>query len=148
MRKLLTILFIAPFLSCSIETDEPVVPNIVGEWVLVQTWGQFRGSEQTGAEMPFQETYQFNEDGSFVKTRVRDGEELEARGTYHLPETGWTVHGEAIIAFIEVEHESENPLLANCTSTLTEHLYLTTSGKLKSTHEACDGLGVLYEKLD
>ena len=147
MKKFLIVLFILPFISCSTETDPSSDPDLNGEWVLVKTWGQFAGSDQTGSDMPFQETYHLNADGTFLKIRVQDGEELEATGPYELLETGWTIDGDGAGVFIELQHESRTPLVANCTQTSTENLYLTTEGKLRSTHEACDGLGVLYEKV-
>ena len=148
MKKLLSILFILPFLSCSIEAEQSLDKDVVGDWVLVQTWGQFAGSDATGADMPFQETYHLDKDGTFLKIRIQDGEELKSTGTYKISKTGWTIDGDGAGVFIELQHESRNPLVANCTLTVTEHLYLTTEGALRSTHEACDGLGVLYEKLD
>ena len=148
MKKLLLILFILPFLSCSVEAEEPVNKNVVGDWVLVKTWGQFGGSDQTGSEMPFQETYHLKADGTFVKIRTQDGEALQVTGTYELAETGSTIDNDGAGVFLEFHHETENSILANCTQTLIESLYLTTDGNLRSTYEACDGLGLLYDKLN
>ena len=147
MKKILIILFVLPFLSCSTEAEKSVDPGLVGQWVLTQTSGQFQGSEKTGSEMPFQESYYLNDDGSFLKIRHIAGEELHAEGTFELSETGSTINGEDVIIFVELEHGSINPLIANCTSTLTEHLYLASAQQLISTYEACDGLGLVYQKL-
>ena len=148
MKKLLAILFITSFISCSVEAEDPEELDVVGDWVLVQTTGSFDWSPQTGSDMPFQETYSLKDDGSFLKVRLRDGEESEATGTYTLPEDGQTINGEEVITFVEFHYEEQNPLIANCTQTLVEELYLTTKGKLISTYEACDGLGLKYEKLN
>ena len=148
MKKLLTIFFIVPFLSCSTEAEKTVDPKLVGEWVLIQTSGQIPDSEKTGLEMPFQESYFLKEDGSFSKIRHIEGEELMANGTYALSETGSTINGEEVMVFVELEHESINPLIANCTSTLTEHLYVASDRTLISTYETCDGMGLMYQKLN
>lgn len=147
MKKILCFLITIPFLSCSAETNRPAVSEIFGEWVLVKTWGQFPGSEQYGEEKPFQETYYLNEDGTFLKVRLMDGEELEATGTYDISETGSTIDHDGAGVFLEMQYEVENPLIASCSS-LIEYLYLTKYGKLRSTHEACDGLGLLYQKVN
>ena len=148
MKKFLLILFILPFLSCSVEAEEPVDTNVVGDWVLVKTWGQVAGSDQTGSEMPFQETYQLNADGTFVKIRTQDGEALQVTGSYEVAKTGSTIDNDGAGVFVELHHETQNSILANCTQSLIEHLYLTTDGNLRSTYEACDGLGLLYEKIN
>ena len=141
-------MFIIPFLSCSTE-EEPAVAeyNLMGEWVLVQTSGQVPDSEETGEDMPFQETYTVNEDGSFTKTRITEGEEKTATGTYEVSETTEVINDEEV-KLVYFVHESES-LLATCSSsTLTEDLYLTPDGKLISLYMECDGIGLQYEKLD
>ena len=100
MKKFLSIFFILPFLSCSIEAEQSLDQNTVGDRVLVQTCGQFAGSDETGADMPFQESYHLNEDGTFLKIRLQDGEELESRGAYELSKTGWTIDGDGAGVFI------------------------------------------------
>lgn len=97
--------------------------------------------------MPFQETYYLEADGSFLKVRYIQGEELKVEGNFALTDTGSTITEEGIIAFVQFEHGSLNPIIANCSSTLTEHMYLTSGQKLVSTYEACDGLGLQYQKL-
>lgn len=148
MKKSLFILFAAVFLSCSDKEEPSVEPNLIGEWVLVQTEGQFAGSKQTGSEMPFQETYVLQNDGSFTKTRLKDGEEIKATGTFEVTETSEFLHVEEAIASVFFHHNTQNPLIATCySSSLTEELYLTTGGELISLHHTCDGLGLQYEQI-
>ncbi len=148
MKKLLLILFISSILSCTMEAEQPVENDLMGEWVLVKTTGQFSAVEYTGNDMPFQESYHLQEDGTFLKLRMNDGEQIEATGTYEFLEDGYTIYGEEVRKFIEFQYESENELIANCTRSFTEHLYFTTGGELISTYQACDGLGLYYEKMD
>lgn len=141
MKKLLSILCIIPFLSCSTMEEEIVDLDIFGDWILVQTSGQVPNSQQTGADMPFQETYTLNRDRSFTKIRIDDGVQLTATGVFELAETN---NGEN--KFIYFHHDSKSILLATCFNALTEYLYFTPAGKLISTHNQCDGLGLEYEK--
>ena len=116
--------------------------------MLVQTEGQVPDSKQTGTEMPFQENYVLLNDGSFIKTRLDDGEEMRATGTFELKETSESVNAEEAIATVLFHHNNENPLIATCySSSLTEELYLTNDEKLISLYHTCDGLGLEYEQI-
>ncbi|WP_051286374.1 hypothetical protein [Salinimicrobium terrae] len=120
-------MFILPLLSCSIETDGPLDPGMPGDWVLVQTSGQVKNSVQTGSDMPFQEAYTLNADGTFTKTRIHDGEVLKATGTYEISETSNEMQSPEVNVYVYFHHDKQSMLVATCySSSLTEHLYLTT----------------------
>lgn len=149
MKKLIALsVLLCTLFSCSIESDPP--PTLVpqGTWKLVRTHAQVPDSEATGTQMDFQETYQINADGTFVKTRVQEDTTTKAEGTYILEEEGYSLRGEAVILFIKMVYEERNSIIASCTSSqLEEDLYFTWNHRLVSTWEACDGLGLEYIKV-
>lgn len=144
MRYLYFITIIFLLYSCS-KSDDGVQPisftenKFPQEWKLVKmTIGMIPNSETSGQEMPMQETYVFNEEGSFSKTRIVDGDSTTVQGTFIYQETK-----EAII----LEHNSINKLIGNCSSKKkTEYLYfLKGDAYLHSDWHACDGPSLLYE---
>lgn len=132
--------------SCSSDNDEIVKSKFLGEWELIRTTGQFEGSERTGAEMEWQETYILRENGTFSKTRIRDNETDVAEGTFIIHDEDYT-HGQSGIAHISMVYTSENNLVATCYSDkLQEELIFITDELMESTWEQCDGLGLEYAK--
>ncbi len=146
MKNLFSILLILPFLSCSIDSENSLKPELLGDWVLVQTSGQIINSIQTGADMPFQENYSLKSDSTFIKTRNTDGEIMTVSGTFEVKPKGET-SGSDLQFYVLFHHQVNSPLLSTCFSSfLTEHLFLTTRGRLISSYNQCDGPGLEYEK--
>lgn len=148
MQKIITILTLIVFLSsCSTETDPLQDFDHTGTWKLIKMTGQYTNSELTGDDMGFQESYLLKGNGSFIKTRLRDDNFTEVEGVYELTTEGFPIHGESVITYIEMIHDSQNGIIGSCTSSSEkEYLYITTENELKSTWEACDGPGLYYQK--
>lgn len=144
MKKLLFISALFLLLtSCSADDDIKDI-SFTGEWKLVRT--SALGMVQTGAEMEWQETYILRADGTFKKTRVRDGETITAEGTYRIENVVPTQDRE-IIARIAMVYPEGNPIIATCYSDkLEEDLFFRTEDLMVSNWQACDGLGLEYQR--
>jgi len=150
MKNLILILaFVVSLCSCTKETNDAISNSeIAGKWELVKMTGSVTDSETTGSDMEWQETYIINENETFAKTRVHGDSTITVSGTYTLTEEGLLDESESdVIIYIEFSHNSDNKIIGNCYSNrTTEYLYITSSNKLKSTWEACDGPGLEYIK--
>jgi hypothetical protein len=150
MKKLILLLaLLTTIYSCTKETDDLAdTIEYTGKWELVKMTGSATGSESTGSDMAWQETYIINEDETFVKTRVRGDSTIAVSGTYKFTEEGLMDESESdVIIYIELSHNTDNKIIGNCYSNRKiEYLYFTSNNKLKSTWEACDGPGLEYVK--
>ena len=110
-------------------------------WQLVQFTGQTPGYPLTGADLPWQETYVFQADGTFRKTRQQSDQRVEARGTFSvqdLPDGRYAV----------LAYAAASPIIGSCTaSALIETLAFQADETLVSTWQACDGPGLAYKKV-
>lgn len=147
--KKFSFLLISMFIlaSCSNDDDNEIIdPAFLGEWELVRTTGQFEGSERTGEDMEWQESYTLRADGTFTKRRVRDGETTVAEGTYIINDDPQTISAHAIVHLTMV-YQTENTIIATCYSDqLKEELYFPSKDLLKNTYHYCDGLELDYIK--
>jgi len=149
MKNLILILaFVISLCSCSKETDD-VISNleIAGKWELVKMTGNDAGTETTGSDMYWQETYVINEDETFTKTRVREDSTVTVLGTYILSDARGLALPESAIIFLVLNYNSKNIIIESCHSNLTiEHLYFNTDNRLISLVDQCDGPGLEYIK--
>jgi len=147
--KNLIILFaaIASFYSCTKETDDMAETlEYTGEWQLVKMTGNFAGSETTGLNMEWQETYNLNEDDTFTKTRVRGDSTTNVSGTYILSDAKNYEFPNNVQMFLELNHSSQIIIESCRSSSNLEHLYFNTNNRLLSLVEQCDGPGLEYVK--
>lgn len=141
------ILVILIFILSSCSKDDEIAENeFLGEWELVKTTGQFSGSERTGAEMDWQESYILRPNGTFTKKRVRENETYLAGGTYIIHHEENT-YGQSGIASISMVYGFDNQIIATCYSDkLQEELYFSSDQLMESTWKQCDRLGLEYSK--
>ncbi len=112
------------------------------KWELVEMSGSNSSvPPSTGNNMEWQEYYLLQSDNTFTKVRERDGTTREASGTYEYVTLS---DGE----YLELTYPSENDLIGNCTSEPKEHLFVEPEDKLVGTWQACDGPGLVYEKVE
>lgn len=148
MKKIILILaLLTTMYSCTKETDAGVSTlEYTGEWELVKMTGSYPGSESTGPDMEWQETYIINEDETFVKTRIRGDSTTKASGTYTLKDVEEFSEGPAI-KDIELLYDIENNIIGNCYSNKTiEYLFFSSDHRLINTWNSCDGPGLEYVK--
>ena len=112
--------------SCSRNSEvlksEDLSINIYPQtWKLVQMSGNLVGSESEGDEMAWQENYIFNSDGSFIKTRITEGEIESASGRFSFNKN--------IQNFI-LNYEQTSPIIGNCDSKIEESLYFNEENKI------------------
>ncbi|MEQ9441302.1 MAG: hypothetical protein RIG62_19820 [Cyclobacteriaceae bacterium] len=112
------------------------------KWQLVEMSGSIANvPPSTGSDMAWQEYYLLYADSTFVKSREQDGTITEASGTYALVTLP---DGE----YLELTYDSDNNLIGNCTAEAKELLFFQSANKLIGTWQACDGPGLVYDKVE
>jgi len=149
MRNLIFVLaLVVTFSSCTTDTEEIKLTSedIYGNWTLVKMTGSFENSSTTGEDMDWQESYNFNRDGTFIKSRLRNGEHTEAEGSFVITENDSQYNDPRINFSLEILFFNSNSIAASCYSgTMKEELYFR-DGRMLSNYHACDGPGLEYEK--
>jgi len=116
--------------------DSNVFPQ---QWQLIKMTGDIPNSETTGASMDWQESYQLNSDGTFTKSRNRDGKLTEGTGTFVFQDLSGG-------KYLELTYLSDTDIVGSCSGNRTEGLWLK-SDKLVGTWSYCDGPGLEYERV-
>ena len=128
------------FFSCSSD-DQSSVNDYQGKWELTQMTGSIPNSETTGSEMEWQEFYVLNADGTFKKSRERNGIVTEISGTY-------TFVNSANENLLEFTYNSESEIIGTCYSDLKkEEMHFQSENIFLSNWEQCDGPGLKYRKV-
>ena len=139
-KQILFLMIIGILCSCS-KNDINLENQIIGNWKLIQMSGTIPNSETTGTEMDWQETYLLNTDGTFQKSRNRDGVITEISGTYKLINNSTE-------SLLELNFNSESEIIGSCTSNTKETMNIQSETIFLSSWNACDGPGLRYEKID
>ncbi len=127
--------------SCSKEQQDSQTCN-QEKWRLTEMRGNIPNSITTGSDMEWQEYYILNSDGTFIKSRERNGVVTEVFGTYKFIDS-------LDRNLIELVHQSDNELIGNCYSnSLKEEMYFQSDNIFFSSWEGCDGPGLKYEKVN
>ena len=138
MQKVLLFLVVIVLISCSKEFELDQFPQ---EWKLISmTADQITPTIiATGSEMEWQETYTLNSDGTFTKSRNRDGIITDASGTFVFKE----ISNEK---YFELSFVTGISILTSCTPG-KEMLWVRSQTKLLGTWSNCDGIGLEYERI-
>lgn len=158
-QNLLLLLLMTVFFACDTDKEssrnqpeqppEPNVEEVSGtrnltqgefpqEWKLVQMSTMMVNSTTTGDDMPYQETYTFNRDYTFTKSRNENGNTIEADGTFNL------ITGEDGEEYYKLRYNEKNDLIENCSVKDEEYLILKSEKSLHGTANACDYPSKLY----
>jgi len=140
-NKILFLMIIGVLFSCNNNDENDTENELVGNWKLIQMTGSIPNSETSGAEMDWQETYVLNANGTFLKSRDRDGITTEVSGTYNFINNS----NEPLI---ELNFDTESEIIGSCTSNMKETMNLQSETIFLSSWEACDGPGLKYEKIN
>ncbi|WP_022823766.1 hypothetical protein [Hymenobacter norwichensis] len=141
-NALLLFLSIATLGSCQkdevVETQTTTYPQT---WQLVKSTSGWTNTILTGAALPWQETYVFQADSTFTKTRIQNGQAVDAHGTFSVRTS---TSGQYSI----LTYNATNSLIGTCTpSQLKEYLFVKPNDTLVNSWEACDGPRLEYEKV-
>lgn len=127
-------------ISCSNEdANPPLVLDYYGKWQLTEMSGSVINSVTTGPEMDWQESYVFNTNRTFVKTRIKDNTTTTASGTFSISKTSNETH-------FELTYSKNSTLVGSCYGNLKEELLINNNNLLESTWQNCDGPGLVYQK--
>ena len=138
MKKLLLLLVGVWILSsCTREFDLDKFPQ---KWQLTSMFGQTPNSTTSGSDMEWQESYLLNSDGTFTKSRIRNGVLTEASGTFVFKDL---TDGK----YLELSYESNSDIIGSCTSGQKETLWVRSEIKMSGTWSYCDGPGLEYERI-
>lgn len=143
MKKLgIVFVLILNLISCSNDSDNikaKTETDYVGKWTLVKMTGSVINSETTGSKMEWQESYVFNIDGTFLKTRVQDNVVTTSGGTFEIKK-------DDDYAVLKLIHYQSNSIIGNCSGDLSEFFSVNKDGFLQSSWWSCDGPGLFYKK--
>ena len=123
--------------SCA---KESYLENLPQKWQLISMSGQIPNSTTTGPDMDWQESIFLNSNGTFSKSRERNGILTQASGTFEFKNLS---DGK----FLELSYNSATPLVASCTDGLKETLRVRSESKMTGTWSYCDGPGLEYERI-
>ena len=148
MKNLLLLLMtIGTLFSCS-KTDDANKTEMFAsdhypqKWVLVEMSGQIPNSTTTGDDMPWQEYYILDVDGTFLKHRDYLGSSREGTGTF-----SFAIQDNE--QFLKLSYSEADEIVGTCSSVKqTETLRLEASNTLIGTWWACDGPGLKYERVE
>jgi hypothetical protein len=144
MKKLLVFVFLGfGILSCSnpddFGLDSTQFIYTDQKWELVRMTGNIEGSETTGDEMEWQESYVFSPNGTFLKTRTTDTEFSEATGTFEVIEKD-----EDMEHYLNLTYETGKTILGSCNGDGAEVLRYLSLKRIANTWNMCDGPGLEY----
>lgn len=129
------------FCACSNDSSNVITTDFQGKWELFQMSGRIANSETTGAAMEWQEYYSFNTDGSFTKSRTRNGTKTEISGNYIITK----IQEES---FLELTYKADSEIIGSCYGNNKEELYILPTSILSSTWKNCDGPGLEYKQMN
>jgi hypothetical protein len=138
-KRILFLMLIVVLFSCNKNEDINTETELFGNWKLIEMTGNIPNSTTTGSEMEWQENYLLKSDGTFQKSRDRDGVITEVSGIYNIVDLS---DGK----YLEFIFNEESEIIGSCYSNLKEEMFFQSENTLSSTWENCDGPGLKYEK--
>lgn len=142
MKYLLIIVFFTCALFSCKKKTEFNIEKFPQKWQLVLMSGQIANSETKGSNMAWQESYALNADGTFIKSRERNGSVSKASGKFSIKDSP---DGKYLL----LTYSTSNDLIGSCSSIeKTETLTVNSDIRLLSTWSACDGPGLEYKRTE
>ncbi len=146
MKKLLFVsLLMSILFSCSNDDDTGnafIADQFPQKWQLIEMTGSIADMPPlTGDNLEWQESYLLQSDNTFIKSRERDNVTTEAKGAF-------TIKSDAGGSFAELTYETENSLIENCSVELKEIMRFNSVNRMSGISQACDGPGLLYERIE
>ncbi|UWY27066.1 hypothetical protein N4T20_15195 [Flavobacterium sp. TR2] len=141
MKKIgLLIAVIFSLVSCSNDdNDNKPAESYHGKWILTKM-GSGNPAVNSIDVLEWEESYTFNSNNTFSKTRKKEGKTITVSGTYSVVKTADQIR-------FELVYTKESDIVSSCTSKTKESLYIINSiGNLYGTWSICDGPILVYEK--
>lgn len=138
-KRILFLIIVGVLSSCNKNNDANA--EVFGNWKLIEMMGSIPNSIATGSDMGWQETYMLKNDGSFKKSRNKNGVITEVSGTYKVINLSNEMS-------LELIFNNESDMIGSCYSGLKEEMYFESKNILTSTWRNCDGPGLKYEKVN
>jgi hypothetical protein len=140
---ILSFIFLVVLVSCSSDDGNDNTIDLDAfpqEWTLVRMTIGMTDQTLTGNDMLYQERYLLQENGSFEKIRVQDGQESSAEGTFSYGTSDGSLN-------LTLNYEDgPNGIISNCGLNETEVLMFNSQkNQLESTYQICDGPTLIYE---
>jgi hypothetical protein len=136
------VVFLTVFSSCTKDSEETkTTADYHGKWTLVKMSGSMINSVTIGTAMDWQESYSFNNDGTFTKSRTQNTVKTTVSGSY-------TTQNNSDGLYLELTYSKDSEIIGSCYGNLKEELYFSTSTTLSGTWRNCDGPGLEYQKVD
>lgn len=129
---LFTVLIVAISCSSNDSDDKPIVSNYYGKWINVVD------AKDVDKPYVFTESYKFNRDNTFTKTRIDKNVTTTASGTFE-------VSTNEIGPNLKLTYTTDSMLILNCSNSLIETLTITKAGLLDNDGRMCDAEST-YEK--
>ncbi len=125
--------------STTTEFDAKQYPQ---KWQLVKMSGSIANIPPAiGKDMEWQEYYVLKSDKTFIKSREVNAVTTKLSGTY-------TFITLADGTYIEFLYPVSNVLIGNCTAENKELIKVTSNNILTGTWSACDGPGLIYQRIE
>jgi hypothetical protein len=142
MKKLIILtLFSGLFFSCKKEINHEMLfdqNKYPQHWKLIEMAENFQSKVTKGTDMPWQESYILDTNGTFIKTRLQDGLTIEGTGSF-------TIHVDsANVRYIQLKYDTLNNIIGSCY--FQEEYLRFEADKLISSWAACDGPGLTYQR--
>ena len=136
------------FFGCN--PDETPEQSIEGSWELVEIRSQWTQDVQKGGDLNLRETYTFNPNGTFTKTRKDSEMDKQGSGTYTASGADGRENNPSLKISMDLTfNEDVNAdLVYGCEDELTEHLYILSDGLLRNMGSCMADVNILlYNKL-
>lgn len=143
MKKILFLFCLSTVLISCTTDDDNVNTDIENFNSKLPSEYLFTGYESDGKtspiELPFEESYDFNEDGTLTKTRTSESNTTTVNGTF-------TIITEDGFQNIRITLENDD-ITTNCDNTQLENLVILSNTTFVNRTDACDGPNYRYSKI-
>jgi hypothetical protein len=135
----ITFALVLILISCSNDkVKPPKSSDYYGKWTLIEVTG-FKPANIIFDKLGWQESYVFNSDATFVKTRTKDNKTTTASGKFVKTKIDNEIH-------FELTYTENSDIVGSCTGNSTEDLSINKEGLLVNSWLMCDGPGLIYKK--
>lgn len=138
--KKLGIIFVLTLSLVSCLSNDPKATSgtgYYGKWTLEKM--NVRNENVTVDKLQWQENYDFNTDGTFTKTRIKEGKTTTGNGKFVVKKIDNETN-------FELTYNEKTDIVGSCLGDLTESLSLNKENSLVSNWQMCDGPGLIYKK--